>query len=648
MDLPAPTDSQANALSAWNAGYNVTCSACAGAGKSTMLTHVCAQKSCPTVVLAYNKQLAIDMNRLLSEFAEHATCYTFHGMCSCLFRLVTDDDDLYSLILDLEAGVVSTKALEDVEVVCIDEAQDLNDLHIRLLRVLLPHRRVFMVGDEVQMLYDHSVTDPASTVYMSQPHLHFVSNNTWKRVRLGSSHRITYSMSRAVNHVLSDDYDRIHTLRAETEAVELFTIQSCRWVDVILHALKNVVLDDVVVLCPVWRNSWPLKNLMNQISNRFGNRLPLHMHGLDPVASSTREGKLRFMSWHASKGTQCKLAIVLGVDATSRHNPLHVALTRAFHRLVIVNDVQNSHVAFHSDAIACLVEEGSVVEVVEQVRQVIAKKEDQTLKTLNLRHWCPNGRVTQLLSTAVIDVVSLPSVGEGGRFSDDVSHVVCKAVLLRLEKELNNTSQQISNSIHGVRACSAEIPGMILSGCQKKVSTTDPKHALPLDMRTLFDRSLDALNSVAHARHLDWLCVAAGLLSWSGFHHTMRQRLPIDWISSTQFSEMYERALRCCTEVSRSHGGARFDVTKSMRVGDVVMYSTCDIVYNNGTGSILICADQVTNKDRIVALCIQMLHKLRVVNIINVNDATIERLSTRDARKSEELICDYIMREVER
>ncbi|AHA54686.1 hypothetical protein EhV145_00135 [Emiliania huxleyi virus 145] len=52
------------------------------------------------------------------------------------------------------------------------------------------------------------------------------------------------------------------------------------------------------------------------------------------------------MSWHSSKGSESETTVILGMGASSAQNPLHVAITRSKHRLLVLAERENIHLPF--------------------------------------------------------------------------------------------------------------------------------------------------------------------------------------------------------------------------------------------------------------------------------------------------------------
>lgn len=144
-----PSEEQLVALRAWEEGKSQVCSAAAGSGKSTLILHACKRARGEVVVLTYNRQLAAEMAEKLKGM--RAECFTFHGLCSRVYRLAPDDNALREAIEDAEEGRLAATNPPRAKKVCVDEVQDMREAHKRLLKLLFPGAQLMLVGDAKQV-----------------------------------------------------------------------------------------------------------------------------------------------------------------------------------------------------------------------------------------------------------------------------------------------------------------------------------------------------------------------------------------------------------------------------------------------------------------------------------------------------------------
>ncbi len=63
-------------------GHNVAIEAVPGAGKTHLILKTCCNDNVPSLVLAYNRELAEKVTAMLGEDSPMTTCVTFHSLCS--------------------------------------------------------------------------------------------------------------------------------------------------------------------------------------------------------------------------------------------------------------------------------------------------------------------------------------------------------------------------------------------------------------------------------------------------------------------------------------------------------------------------------------------------------------------------------------
>jgi len=339
--LPPPSPEQARAIEVWRSGENQVCSTATGSRKSTLLLHACAASDVPVLVLTYNKQLQLEVEARLesANLPVAHQCRTFHGLCSQHLGPTPDDESMHAA---LQAGAEPAEPLRLTRV-CVDEAQDLKQVYHSLLRALLGDLssvQWLLVGDAVQMLNDYDPDDPALLTFMQAPEQHFGGTRAWCHTSLTVSFRLPPSIAEVVDAVREDGGRLEGGARGDAAPVRFVALSNWRWADVLLpwiaHMRAAAPEFRVCLLVARRRNNPPLRTLVNALA-RHG--IPVHINGLDVAdARACVNNPVVVSTWHALKGTECDAAALLGVDARSAHNPLHVALTRArTHLLVLLN-----------------------------------------------------------------------------------------------------------------------------------------------------------------------------------------------------------------------------------------------------------------------------------------------------------------------
>lgn len=322
-----------------------------GAGKTRLLTLCAELDALPTLVLAYNAQLA---QATRTGLPANAVCMTFHALCCTYIEPVRNDDELEAALDRVDAGEATVKILKGAFArVCIDEAQDVKALFVRLLRachLLEDDVAVLVVGDQNQLIYDFDPEHPACTDVLLQPERVLCPNRAWHRATLAVSYRLTTPMVRLVNRIFgtqlssalegecNDGQDPCVEVRAPRSAYNL-------------HRVLADVFDEetsVLVLVDRKANNRPLEALVNERSRR-GARV--HVHGVDGDEMGGSEVDVNVGTYWSAKGLQARVVVVLLASETAR-SATYVALTRSFRRLVLVLDPRYPHAAVCAAAAA--------------------------------------------------------------------------------------------------------------------------------------------------------------------------------------------------------------------------------------------------------------------------------------------------------
>ena len=191
---------------------NLTVQAVPGAGKTSVILHICAalNSSHTILILTYNRNLCDETRARLTTMGmdDSVACYTFHGLCTRHIGPAHDDAMLFDQ-LDRAETCTDKDFLPSklhVDILIVDEVQDFRRSFERLLRLVVVPKRIVAVGDILQLLYNYDTEDPADPAYLSSPEKMFAfmwpaSERQWKHYSITQTHRLTRQMALFVSRV---------------------------------------------------------------------------------------------------------------------------------------------------------------------------------------------------------------------------------------------------------------------------------------------------------------------------------------------------------------------------------------------------------------------------------------------------------------
>lgn len=633
---PPPSPEQRVALDVWNSGENQVCVASAGAGKSTLLLHACAASDDPVLIVTYNKALQREMEAKIQ--CPHA-CFTFHGLASAYFSVAPDDATLHAI---LNSGV-QMKHAPPFKRVCIDEAQDLKDVYVALLRVMfdVDHVQWMVVGDPTQLLNDFDPDDPARISFMQQPADSFGAARAWQHTRLGTSHRLTDPIVRIANGMLDPDIPYIVAGgRRDHAPVHICTTDPYNCADIVVKWIKAVHERDpgaaIMVLVSRRRGNAAISTIVNSLTRV---NVGVYVHGHD-CESSAHPSKVTIVSWHASKGLQCDASIVIGVEDTCAHNPLHVALTRSRQYMLIVNNARRPN----RRLIEALVDDPALVRLDEATRSLVrhgvpaAPDQEATVRSpsavrdLSAWNMIGRGNIANSLIVCAPQITNYPPSAVAGEeaisatTSVDTSGLYLTAVLLKHEYSETGTCRILEFMLNPTtssrvdRASFYDNPShtyVLAPGARE--SNLLPPYAFELMRRITNGGS----RSVA-----DWLNLAVMVDGFCGYHHTMGSMLPCD---AWRNDDVFAQASNCLTaHMASMDKPVTYDTRWCRDVDGTALHRRCFATTPTVAFSVMY-GDSITPTDRARACLVATLHPtLTRAGLLNLKTGTRHIYAIRD------------------
>lgn len=326
-----------------------------GSGKTVILLaraiHLIKEKPNWKVrILTYNKSLASQLEKKLDNLHEdlelmginynNIKISTFHSLASEVSTKpvpITKDSDYWNFILPFNAIQSATPTYDAI---LIDEYQDFLDHWIKLCLLLCKKHEyngtlsenLFIAGDRLQSIYNHR-------------------EHSWKSLGInivGRSKLLKTSYRSGSNHInLALDYlMKDEKLKKE---VEKFyegrdgIVCTCEInnsiefikgnIEIVNEYLTSLLTNseynpqDVLILVPNSKG----KNGADEIYKLLDKRLQV-------VGISTKDQKndrMDLITYHSSKGLECKVCVLLNVDSIEDKKLLYVGMTRASEKLCI-------------------------------------------------------------------------------------------------------------------------------------------------------------------------------------------------------------------------------------------------------------------------------------------------------------------------
>jgi hypothetical protein len=354
-------------------GQHVSVTALPGSGKSMVAYELIRQ--CPedtsVILLVYNRSLCDSTSAHIKNLGLSTTvqpggeprkikAFTFHGLASALSQQVCHNDrDISRVITEMEkAASPLTWALDDFTLLVIDEAQDMRPDFMRLVHYLIrsgcrkrQKLRVVVLGDPKQLLYGFYKHNRADARFLSLSHVLLAATNerTWEKRQLTCSFRSTTQVATVLNALIPG-----HAMvpGGVTDGPPVSIVLCNYWnmqetAGKMIRLVSEYLPDDVMVLCNSLNSKSPAKHMVKALV-RHG--IPVHvqrsgnLRDVVPVPTASTTGKICFKTFHASKGLEAKLVIVLHSGSVFRpmSNSVYVAITRSVERLVIFQDIKAS------------------------------------------------------------------------------------------------------------------------------------------------------------------------------------------------------------------------------------------------------------------------------------------------------------------
>lgn len=377
---------QADIVEAVRSGNCVAITSSAGSGKTTTLLRSAEQIATDggrkTMLVLYNRDLCDDVTSRVKAagLTDFVSCFTVHALLTRVSRTTCHTDrELLIAVRRLEEEsadvALPSPSVPSFDTLMIDEIQDMSPLLYRavvcVVRLAFAGRtslQVVVCGDLKQRLYGYRVGELRATgeylrnaeTYFGPPRLTCSADRTWRRMSMMTSFRLTPKVAAVVNAFWGTSIVPGNRV-SEDIPVEYWvknTFPSSRSSSIDIKALQALIdhygQQNVMFLVnstqhATGRGQASRKPIVVIENALLGLLLPdgtpkyrVFVSGSESTDAECARGKLRIMTFCASKGSEAKCVVVFGIDVfnpemmTSR-NQIGVALSRARERLIIVH-----------------------------------------------------------------------------------------------------------------------------------------------------------------------------------------------------------------------------------------------------------------------------------------------------------------------
>jgi TusA-related sulfurtransferase len=369
------TDEQRLSVDLLAAGTSVVLEAHYGSGKTTtILAAVAAIEAVDgtALALAYNANMKNELRtrRRASEARGNSRRYThsLHSAAMYFYGVKGATDAGIHAAIDGEPAEGRLRDLAAVTHVLVDEAQDLTPLFFRFLVKLLGDIGaaasrvgmfkpwsvpvVMLVGDPRQAV---NLWNGADARFLTMaPTLLDAPGRTWARCELTRTFRCpppVVALNNAVNGInvrterepAADGRDRPELIRCDVWDTTVDNAAYAR----VMAWLTEFAREDVLILVPSLKRSTPAHVLQTLLGDAgVASYQPARGGSGNADAESSLRGKVRFSTYHASKGMEAPCVLALCFDSScewlSEGHPtglppaFHVAMTRCKERLTLV------------------------------------------------------------------------------------------------------------------------------------------------------------------------------------------------------------------------------------------------------------------------------------------------------------------------
>lgn len=338
---------------------HVSVTALPGSGKSSVANEIVKQctDDDTIVMIMFNRSLCDETNHAIQSMelnTRKVKAYTFHGLVGSLLNDTCLDDRSMSMMLP-KINAVSDWSMQDFTILIVDEVQDMRPTFFELIRVLVRRicqkrheLRIVLLGDPNQLLYDFYNYNKADSRFLTLGQYLLADTNKfeWSSRKLSQSFRSTPAVANFINAISPDQQQMIPRTCESFEPVDLYIVDVYKDpTKYIPTVVQSYLPEEIMILCPSLNERSPAKAIVRTLTN-IGIPVYVQRSGslMDTNTSTTvslTDGRVDVKTYHAAKGLQRKLVIVINNKPlfSSMQNSTFVSISRSVEKLVIFHDM---------------------------------------------------------------------------------------------------------------------------------------------------------------------------------------------------------------------------------------------------------------------------------------------------------------------
>lgn len=344
---------------------NVIVDAIAGSGKTTSICHLAEQLSNKQILLlTYNKRLKYETAKTINKCnITNVQVSNFHSFCHAKYLVGGNTDQM---ILD---ALYDHEESEDIkfnyDIIVIDEAQDLTELYVRLIKMIISHNKsppiMCIIGDIRQTIYTFNGADSRFLTFANK--IFITKTDIWVILKLSTSYRLSNAVAKFINKCVFKEDIIVPNGDIGVKPRYIFcdAFGTAPINELIGHYLVKFgyTYSDIFVLAPsIQSDLSPVKMLANALSTIHNIPVFIPTSDSEKLDSQITANKIIFASLHQVKGLQRKCVLLFGFDNSYYYyynndgtretcpNEIYVGLTRCSERLTIFHHYRKDFINF--------------------------------------------------------------------------------------------------------------------------------------------------------------------------------------------------------------------------------------------------------------------------------------------------------------